>query len=146
MRNAKAQINNQKDFSFFNILSTAKLLTVIATLLLTSCYGEDPYLYDRPGFDYGTRPVVAPNPRAPVRVAPDYYYRQPAQQNYYQQQQQRYQPYNNQGYGGSRYYSNPYAMPPQGAYPNYDADQYYVPPTYYNNSDYQGGAGGSDTP
>lgn len=125
----------------------SKLLIVLITIVLASCStNKDPYLYDRPGFDYGTRPVVLPNPATPVRVAPDYYYRQPVQPSYYQQQQQRYQPYNGQGYGGSRYYSNPYAIPPQGAYPNYDADQYYVPPTYYNNSDFQGSAGGQDTP
>ena len=46
------------------------------------------------------------------------------------------------GYGGgyqyppaSRYYSNPYAFPPQNHYPYYDADQYYVPPTYYGPTD-----------
>ena len=31
----------------------------------------------------------------------------------------------------SRYYTNPYAFPPQNSYPYYDGDQYYVPPTYY---------------
>jgi len=31
---------------------------------------------------------------------------------------------------GSRFYSNPYAIPPSPYYPQYDADQYYVPPTY----------------
>ena len=35
----------------------------------------------------------------------------------------------------SRYYSNPYAFPPQGQYPYYDGDQYYVPPTNYGTSD-----------
>ena len=53
------------------------------------------------------------------------------------------------GYGGgyqyppaSRYYSNPYASPPQNQYPYYDADQYYVPPTYYGTSDSQVSDGG----
>lgn len=128
----------------FNSLPRATLIAVSATLLLASCNTYDPYLYDRPGFDYGTRPVVQGNPNNPVRVAPDYYYRQPAVRpnQYYQQRQQQYQPYNNYGYsgGGSRYYSNPYALPPNGAYPNYDADQYYVPPTYYNNADVQSGS------
>ena len=32
---------------------------------------------------------------------------------------------------GSRYYSNPYAIPASPYYPQYDADQYYVPPAYY---------------
>ncbi len=31
---------------------------------------------------------------------------------------------------GSRFYSNPYAIPPSPYYPQYDVDQYYVPPTY----------------
>lgn len=31
----------------------------------------------------------------------------------------------------SRYYSNPYALPPRNVYPYYDVDQYYVPPTSY---------------
>ena len=35
----------------------------------------------------------------------------------------------------SRYYSNPYALPPRGGYPYYDADQYYVPPNSYGTSD-----------
>lgn len=111
-----------------------KLLLVFVVFCLASCSGKDPYLYDRAGFDYGTRPIVQPNPNAPVRVAPDYYYRQPAYNSYYQQRQQNYQPYN-QYPGGSSNYSNPYAFPQHGAYPNYDADQYYVPPTYYNNAD-----------
>lgn len=128
-----------RKYSPLNILSQARLLAVIATVLLASCNSYDPYLYDRPGFDYGTRPVVQGNPNAPVRVSPDYYYRQPAVRpnQYYQQRQQRYQPYNG---NGSRYYSNPYALPANGAYPNYDADQYYVPPTYYNNADVQRGS------
>jgi hypothetical protein len=58
---------------------------------------------------------VAPNP---------YYYQQPS----YAPQTPSYQ----QG-GGSRYYSNPYAIPSSTRYPNYDADQYYVPPSGYNN-------------
>ena len=33
----------------------------------------------------------------------------------------------------SRYYSNPYALPPQNQYPHYDYDndRYYVPPIHY---------------
>ena len=53
----------------------------------------------------------------------------PYQQNYPAQQYP-------QG-GGSRYYANPYAIPPS---PNYyqrsDVDQYYIPPNaYYNNNE-----------
>ncbi|MES2677716.1 MAG: hypothetical protein V4612_05325 [Pseudomonadota bacterium] len=58
----------------------------------------------------------------------------PARQDgyYYNQQQPAYtnSPYQYQQ-PASRYYSNPYAMPPQNQYPYYDGDQYYVPPTYY---------------
>ena len=49
-------------------------------------------------------------------------------------------PYYGQPYGGyqqpsSRYYSNPYTIPPRNnQYPYYDGDQYYVPPTYYGTS------------
>lgn len=59
-------------------------------------------------------------------------YYAPQQQPYYQQPQRSlYQ----QRAPASRFYSNPYAIPPTNQYPYYDADQYYVPPTYYNNSD-----------
>lgn len=122
--------------SFYKI----KVCLFFAVLFAFSCSGskDNPYLYDKPGFDRGTNPVVMPNPNAPVRVAPDYYYRQPYP--YYQQGYQ--QPYNSYGQNpyapryGSSAYSNPYAFSPQGGYPNYDADQYYIPPNYYGNSDY----------
>lgn len=148
--------------------------------LVVSCT-KDPYLYDRAGFDSGNRPKnVQANEDSPTKVAPDYYYRQPApNQGYnqqYQQPQQQYQPpqqyapqgynpapqqyaaqpyqyqqqqqpyYPPQGYGqpsyqpaaaGSRFYSNPYAIPPTSSYPYYDADQYYVPPSYSANAEYQ---------
>jgi hypothetical protein len=71
------------------------------------------------------------------------YQQQPYQQPYPPQYQQApqpapyYYPQQQQGYyppqGGSRFYSNPYAIPATTQYPYYDADQYYVPPTYYNN-------------
>jgi len=127
-----------------------KLITGLCLLLLAACSSNDPYLYDRTGFDEGARPVVAPNPKAASATPPEYYYRQqqqtypsysaqqpvyaapqvPYQQNYPVQQQYP------QG-GGSRYYTNPYAIPPS---PNYyqrlDVDQYYIPPnTYYNNTE-----------
>ncbi len=71
----------------------------------------------------------------------------PQQQPYYQQQYAP-SPYQQvpQGYGyrpqspygqvapGSRFYANPYDVPPAPQYyGRYDTDQYYVPPTYYNN-------------
>lgn len=80
-----------------------------------------------------------------VRQNPNpYYYQQqqyqppqyqPQPYYYYPPQPQYKQPYQQQPYGGagSRFYSNPYAIPPSPQYQQYDADQYYVPPTYYNN-------------
>lgn len=140
-------------FSGFLTISTrviclcfVKIFAII--MLLSSCSSNDPYLYDRPGFDADSRPVVLPNARAPQRVAPDYYNRrQPtyyAPSPYYRQPAPTYAPPANQGYGqrqqyyggGSRSYSNPYALPQRG----FDSDQYYVPPTYYNNVD-QGNSG-----
>lgn len=130
---------------------SAKIFFPLITLLLLglSACGRDPYLYDKPGFDEGTRPRESmQNPDAANRAPPDYYYQR--YQNYPPQgYQQGYapQPYGvPQGYApaqpGSRFYSNPYAMPPGGGYYNYyDSDQYYVPPTYYG-----GATGGSEAP
>jgi len=72
------------------------------------------------------------------------YYQPPYQQPVYQQPQQYYQqpapyysPYQNVA-PGSRFYSNPYAIPPaQYSSPQYDSDQYYVPPTSYENIERQ---------
>ena len=121
--------------------------------LIFSCTSSE-HLYDRPGFDPGTIPKEATNDGL-SKIAPDYYYHQPAPyqpqpyyspqtpqayappQVAYQPQPQYYYPpqnYQPQGQqGGSRFYSNPYAIPPATQYPNYDADQYYVPPAYVNN-------------
>jgi hypothetical protein len=61
----------------------------------------------------------------------------PYQQNYRQQQYPNYyypSPYQQGGSPGSRFYSDPYAIPPANQYyQRYDMDQYYVPPNYYNN-------------
>ncbi len=120
-------------------------ILLLALLFFVSACGSDPYLYDRTGFDQDARPVVAPNPNAPRTVAPDYYHQQqyPAYQQQYGYQPSYQQPQYQQvptypqypsGGGGSRYYSNPYAIPPSnGYYQRYDVDQYYIPPTYYNN-------------
>jgi hypothetical protein len=89
-----------------------------------SCIKE-PYLYDSVGFDPGTMPDVK-NPRAPVKVTPDYYRQNPYSQNQKKYYQQPYQV----GSGGSRFYSNPYAFSSSQQYHNYDADQYYIPPSY----------------
>lgn len=75
------------------------------------------------------------------------YYQAPSAVQQYQQQYPQYQrPYQQQQYyqpqpyipptysvPASRYYSNPYAIPPSNSYQRYDADQYYVPPNYYQN-------------
>lgn len=137
--------------------------SLAALCFLVACGGRNPnaYLYDKPGFDSGTTPKEH-NPNGMVKATPDYYYRQqnpygaPPQQ-YQQQPQQQYappppqqyqqvpypaSPYGQQVPPGSRYYSNPYAIPPsQQHYPNYDADQYYVPPAYFNNVEPQSPAG-----
>lgn len=89
-------------------------------------YPSEQYYYGQPGG------------QVPYQQAPQpYYYQQP--QSYYPPVA----PYQPQG--GSRYYSNPYAIPPSSQYPYYDADQYYVPPTYYNNVERQqyGNPGGN---
>lgn len=74
-------------------------------------------------------------PVAPVPAKP--YNGSSGTQQYYYPQGQGHIPQARQGRGvspGSRFYSNPYAIPPSGnAYPYYDSDQYYTPPIYYNN-------------
>ncbi|NBX52935.1 MAG: hypothetical protein EBT63_04725 [Proteobacteria bacterium] len=131
-------------------------ITAIISLALTSysCTSRDKYdneeLYNSVGFDPGTAPKTNQNP---VKISPDYYYKQAqvgmGQQPQYQppyQPQPQYQnpPYPSQYYppsyssppyqvypnAGSRFYSNPYAIPPSPYYQQYDVDQYYVPPTY----------------
>ena len=141
-----------------NIISILQLIfSIILLLTLSSCIGQDPYLYDRSGFDNGVRPVVRPNPNA-NRIPPDSWaqeqqvpqrrqdnYQQP---NYYPQQQYAPQPYyQNGGYppaqgyapqpqNGSRYYNNPYIDVPQQNYNPYrDSEQYYTPPNYYYNNE-----------
>ncbi len=48
------------------------------------------------------------------------------QGNYPRAYQRQYQP-------NSRAYNNPYKYPPRNYYPYYDFDQYYTPPTQYQN-------------
>lgn len=136
---------NIKNINLQKLLASGLLLLVVS-----SCSKSDPYLYDRTGFDRDARPVVAPNPNVKTS-SPEYYQQQPPYGSGYQQAPQAYapipyqpqypaygQPVYPQQYpqqGGSRYYSNPYAIPPSNNYypQRYDVDQYYVPPTYYNN-------------
>ena len=75
---------------------------------------------------YGNQGYVPPAPR----YQKPYYQQNP----YYHTPQPQYRsPYQRGVVPGSRFYSNPYAIPPSNQYPQYDADQYYVPPTYYQN-------------
>lgn len=107
----------------------------ILTMILSSCSSKDEYRYDSPRFDVDSRSVVMPNPNAPRRVPPSYnpYYTQP--QAYQPRSYRNPSSYVPQQGSGSRYYSDPYAMPS----PQYDGDQYYVPPSSYSNYDpYQG--------
>ncbi len=127
------------------------ILLITFAILLFSCSSSE-HLYDKVGFDPGEAPSGAyADPRI-NKTAPDYYYRaaptvpkgyasQPQQQYYapppsyayppqqaYVPQPQQYAPVQ----GGSRYYSNPYAIPSTPYYQQaYDADQYYVPPSSY---------------
>lgn len=57
-------------------------------------------------------------------------YQPPQPQQYYPQTYGSVAPYQVYPNAGSRFYSNPYAIPPSPYYPQYDVDQYYVPPTY----------------
>ncbi len=133
------------NLSYFLLKTTSLIFLGFFLLSVTGCY-SDPYLYDRAGFEPGTTPSQDQNINGSQnRVAPDYYYRQqqglsqggqpyPPQNYQYQNQYQQPQygsPYQVYPTPGSRYYSNPYAIPASPYYPQYDADQYYVPPAYY---------------
>lgn len=121
--------------------------------MFSSC-ASDKYdndnLYSSVGFDQGSMPM-----QGQQKIAPDYFYRQaqgamgggaypqpqyqppqqfqgqpPYPQQYYPQTYGSVAPYQVYPNAGSRFYSNPYAIPPSPYYPQYDVDQYYVPPTY----------------
>jgi hypothetical protein len=71
-----------------------------------------------------------PNYQQQYQAPPQQYYnyQQAYQPQSYQPQQQYQQPYAQPA--ASRFYSNPYAIPPTTQQnPRYDVDQYYVPPT-----------------
>lgn len=138
-----------------NIKNKSKILHLFLFLnivFLSSC-SRDKYdnetLYNSVGFDQGSMPNAGSGQQ---KIAPDYFYRQaqggmgggyqgqgggyPPQYQQQMPQQQYYPPnYASPPYqvypnAGSRFYSNPYAIPPSPYYPQYDVDQYYVPPTY----------------
>jgi hypothetical protein len=141
-----------------------KIVTTILLLMLAvmsscgSAYDSDgEYLYDKVGTDpqFQRR---RPDPRVNKAPVPDYYYRygprvsasddyQPQPQYAPQPQyvpQPQYapypvQPYSNYQAPGSRFYANPYEVPPSPQYNQpYDSDQYYVPPSNYYNQGEQG--------
>ena len=82
--------------------------------------------YYRPQQQYQQQPYYAPPQYQ--QPTPYYYQQQP-----YQQQPTYYQPYQ-QVAPQSRFYSDPYAIPPSNQNQYYDSDQYYVAPTYSNKS------------
>jgi len=131
---------------------TTSLLCLLL-LSLNSCSSDND---DYSRYENTNPNQVSSNPvnqKSGTQVAPNYYrqgqqqapqaqYQQPPyqQQQPYQQQYQDYyqqQPQQYQQQGGSRYYSNPYSIPPSSSYQNYDADQYYVPPTNYGTEPHQ---------
>ncbi len=104
--------------------TTPNLLNVLFALILSSLFScsasNDQVNSPRPVY---TNPYQQQQQYQPQGLPQDGYYyspKSPYQSSPYQYQQP-----------ASRYYSNPYAMPPQNQYPYYDGDQYYVPPTSY---------------
>ncbi len=96
------------------------LFLILLSCIFNSCTYQDPDSaeYVRP---YQQQSV----PIQRGRANDGYYYRPP----------QQYPGYGYQTPPASRYYSNPYAVPPQNVYPYYDGDQYYRPPSAYGTSD-----------
>ncbi len=132
--------------------SFLRFLAFCALLLAFSCAGDgyDQFLdqpqvapqntnqnfyNQQPSYGHSAPPSYNPyRQQAPAYQQAPQYQQAPTAPNPYYYQQPRYnQPAPSYQQGGSRYYSNPYAIPPSAGYPNYDADQYYVPPSNYNN-------------
>jgi hypothetical protein len=112
------------------------LLFTLSIGFLSSCQNNSANRYGS-GRNVQARPQ---NQRQIEAVRPGNYYPNQGyqQQPYYQQQvQQNY--YQDQAAAASRYYANPYDIPPYGNNyaPRYDTDQYYVPPTSYQNIESQ---------
>jgi hypothetical protein len=142
-----------------------KLALLLAIFIVSSCWGtkdyDKKYLYDQVGFKGNDRPIRTNyqsnqdsqkvNKRNTIPPEQNYYYGYgsvppsmpavaPVQIRPQASTPQRaVSTFNG---GGSRFYSNPYAIPaaqvPQGYYPNayagytvYDADRFYVPPNSY---------------
>jgi hypothetical protein len=114
------------------------ILFILIEIFVVSCSVEPDYIDNsaqQRNQQYNQQPQYQ-QPSAP----PNQYYQSPQyapvpQQQYYQSQQV---PYSYGGAPASRFYSNPYDVQPMQQYrPYYDADQYYVPPTKYNNVELQ---------
>ncbi len=147
-------------------LFLGRLFPAFIILLLLSCtpnYGKnldsrDDDLYNRVGYKPGSTPIDIRQQNdiakmaneGGVRVVPDYYYRtadtNPARPRRVKKSAKvpvksvRYEP-------SSRYYNNPYSFKPPLNFPYFDSDQYYVPPTGYDNKGYDrnsGRRGGDD--
>lgn len=116
-----------------------KVILFLCLFAVTSCWGtrnyEDQYLYDKVGFKANRRPVTSNRESNKIHsIAPN--------RNYYDGYN-RAPIYPGAVRGGSRFYANPYAIPPaqipqgqeyQGGYSGYkvyDADRFYVPPNSY---------------
>ena len=104
---------------------TKLISTIHIVFSLFACSSNDNQTAVKPAYNqYQQQPAQY----APPPVRQDGYYYTPGQQPAYNSSPYQYQQ------PASRYYNNPYAMPPQNQYPYYDGDQYYVPPTYYGGS------------
>jgi hypothetical protein len=110
--------------------ATCKIFKLIMAFmflsLVTSCFSVE-HSSDAPYSPAKPYRQVAPVARDPYYEAPPAY--PPSYGGVYQ-----YPP-------ASRYYSNPYASPPQNSYQYYDGDQYYRPPTAYGSGESAGGMG-----
>lgn len=107
-------INNFLQFT----IKSASVILILTTLF--ACATDNNKSANPTYNQYQQQPQYAPSP-----TRQDGYYYSPSGQPAYSSSPYQYQQ------PASRYYSNPYAMPPQNQYPYYDGDQYYVPPTYY---------------
>lgn len=136
-------------------------ITLLAVLMILSCCtpnigknldSRDDDLYNRVGFKPGSTPndirhnndIARMANEGKVKVVPDFYYRAPDKRPVRVKpskkrsrppvQSLRYEP-------SSRYYNNPYSFKPPLNFPYFDSDQYYVPPTGYDNKGYDQSSG-----
>jgi hypothetical protein len=93
-----------------------KILIITLVLINISCdFGsKETYLYDQVGFSPNRIPEQENDKVLIRKVPPDYYFQ-------------------NRNYPNSRFYNNPYDILPRNYQRPYDIDQYYTPPTNYQN-------------